>query len=130
MRVLDGMEIEANKEKVLTTLRTNKERHGKIVAEARTGYLKDAEVRLQECLERVRKGETDNVVFLERAPEDYSNVYTAAITSLEFSIQETVKLNASQVQTLLLDQWDWTRSFLVDNSKYSSTATSLSRGRH
>jgi hypothetical protein len=122
MHVLNSMKIVAKTKDVLAALIKNRERHQKIVAEARVGYARRAREALLEQLKRLESGKATIVVFSLTAPQDHTKVYDTAIEMMRMHTGKTVPLDSGQVRTLMMDEWDWKRHFLMANSAYSGTA--------
>jgi hypothetical protein len=122
MHELSGMNVTVKKETLLATLQENRERHKKIVAEAREGYLKKAEAALRSRLDVIRSGKMDGLIFGLSLPVDQTKVYDTAIRLLEVDINDEMELTPSQVRNLVMDEWDWTEHFAMTNSAYSDTA--------
>jgi hypothetical protein len=122
MHVLNEMKITAKTDEVLAALTKNRELHKKIVLEARAGYAKAAREALLGQLALLEKGRDVIVTFQLQAPQDHTNVYDTAIEMMKLHTEATVILNSTQVRTLMMDQWDWKRHFLLANSAYSGTA--------
>jgi hypothetical protein len=122
MYVLSSMSITATKATVLSKLHANRESHKKVVAEARAGYVTRARAALEKKLRLVAEGKIVSLAFSLKPPLDYSTVYDTAIRMLELHTGDTIQLDSAQVRSLIEDQWDWSRDFLVSNSAYSQTA--------
>jgi hypothetical protein len=122
MHELSGMNVTVKKDTLLATLQENRERHKKIVAEAREGYLKKAEAALRSRLDKIKSGKIDALVFGLSVPVDQTKVYDTAIRLLEVDINDEMELTPSQVRNLVMDEWDWTEHFAMTNSAYSDTA--------
>ena len=122
MHVLNSMKIVAKTKDVLAALVRNREKHRKIVAEARVGYAKKAREALLDQLNKLETGKTTVVTFHLVAPQDHTKVYDTAIKMLHMHTGETVELTSDQVQTLVMDDWDWKGQFLLSNAAYSGTA--------
>jgi len=125
MRVLNSMKIEADKVEVLVTLRENREKHQKIVQEARVGYLKAARKELEIRLKQLESGKIVALHFSLATPRDNTSVYDTAIEMLVLHQQKTVTLDSEQVRSLIQDQWDWTRDWIATNAQYSQTARAM-----
>lgn len=119
---MQGMKITANKAEILARLKVNREKHSKIVAEAREGYVKDAKEALKRRLKQLNEGKITSLVFSLHVPEDHTKEYDLAIEMLELSQTPVVELTSDQVQCLVQDRWGWKRSFLCANSGYSVSA--------
>ena len=129
MRVINGMEIKADRKEILEKLKKNRETHAQIVKEAREGYVEEAQKVLLKRLGEIKEGKLVALTFSLAPPQDFTHVYDTAITMLEFEKRDTVRLNDSQVRTLIMDEWDWTRAFLVSNSRMSDRAMSEGRSK-
>lgn len=122
---LNNLEIEANKEEVLTALRTNLANHKEILEDARKAFVVKARKRLEFELGKIGKGKTKSINISLHPPQDHSSEYETAIKMLELHRGETVTLEAAQVRYLLEDRWDWMTAFLLENIAYSNKARDL-----
>jgi hypothetical protein len=129
MRVISGMEIKADRKEILEKLKKNRETHAQIVKEAREGYVEEAQKVLAKRMAEIKEGKLVGLTFSLSPPQDFTHVYDTAITMLEFEKRETVRLNDGQVRTLIMDEWDWTRNFLVSNSRMSASAMAEGRAK-
>lgn len=119
------MKILAKTDEVLETLRKNRETHSSIVKEARLGYVKAVEKKLEKTLEDVRSGKPVVLQLFLQPPEDHTKVYDTAIRMLEMHQNRHIELDDTQVRNLVMDRWDWQDRFLGTNAAYSQTAASL-----
>lgn len=126
MRVLSEMKIVAMKDEVLEALKNNRAQHKVIVQEARVGYVQKAKVELARKLRKLKDGKLVSLAFSLHMPQDYTNVYDTAIKMMEMHQGEQIELTSEQVRSLIQDEWDWSKHFLVANSSYSSTAAGMS----
>lgn len=121
MRVLDEMHISAPRNALLDQLRANRVKHVAILAEARAGHKSKLRETLTGMLAKLEQGEYP-VSFVQlnklREPSDYTNVYDTAITMLELHSDSEVTLNATQVRSLVQDDWDWSPDFVASTSRY------------
>jgi hypothetical protein len=124
MHILNNMKIVAKKKEVLAALLRNRAKHQQIVAEARSGYAKKAREALLDQLAKLEKGQISVVTFQLTAPQDHTKVYDTAIAMMKMHTGSTITLDSGQVRTLMMDEWDWKRHFLLANSAYSQTAAS------
>ena len=122
MHALSGLNIHAKKDEILAKLRTNRETHATIVAEARKGYVERARESLRERLDQLESGKIVSRAFSLEPPQDHSDVYDTAIQMLELATDDVIEMDSTQVRTLVMDQWDWSRQFLTSNAQYSATA--------
>lgn len=111
---------------LLETLRENLKLHGKVVAEAREGYLKEATRALEARLTELKAGRVVPLHFGGLAPPpDYSDAYKQVIRMLERSVDETVVLGAEEFSRLVEDNWEWKSSWLSTNAMYSVSARAM-----
>lgn len=122
MHLLNSMRVSVNRLETLGAIKENAERHAKIVAEAREGYMKAAEKALAARLKELRAGKIVSLSFNLAPPVDQSKVYRTIIKMLEMHQGETVDLDSNQVRSFVMDEWDWKRQFLLSNAPYSATA--------
>lgn len=127
MHTLRDLEITAKRDIVLEKLRTNRKEHAAIVAEARIGYVTEAQKAVAARLDELKTGEIVGLTFSLMPPQDHTDVYDTAIMMLELSQSDTVDLTADQVRHLCMDQWDWQDDFLHHNSSYSASALAKHR---
>lgn len=122
MRANIDMEVECDKAAVLDKVRTNREGHAKIVAEARVGFVEKAREVLTEQLDRLKKGKLKELSVHLAPPADHTREYDTVIRMLEMHTESTITLGASEVQMFIEDNWDWSDQFIMANSAYSGTA--------
>lgn len=125
MHSLRDITIIADKKRVLDKLRANKEEHAEIVKEAREGYIDKASESLAQRLGQLKEGRLVGLQFSLRVPVDHTEDYTTAITMLEYSTEDTVRLNAQQVRNFIEDHWDWKEEFIAANAAYSGKAAAI-----
>jgi hypothetical protein len=122
-----GREMEittlVNKEEALKTLRANRKRHRKIVEEARAGYVEKAKAKLSAKLDELASGKLVALRFDLQVPEDHTDDYDLAIRMVELHSEDTIEMSSTDVRTLMMDEWDWLRSFLFTNARYARSAT-------
>ena len=117
-----SMTVKVEREKLLDTLRKNRERHAKIVKEAQEGYKTKAIEALRSKLNEFTAGKIAYLQFNLQPPLDQTKQYDTAISMLEWSKDETVELESNEFRKLVMDEWDWMNSFLQSNSMYSTEA--------
>lgn len=118
------MTTKVDRFKLLETLRANRAKHAKIVAEAREGYILKAREALERRLAQLATGQLASLSFSLVPPMDYTETYDNSIAMLEWNVQDEVELEADEFRQLVRDEWDWTDMFLTNNSRYSHSATS------
>ena len=121
------MKVTADVEDLLKKLRENLELHGRIVEEARLGYITKARAAVASRLKLLMDGQPVNLQFRNLTPPiDYSDAYKLAIEMMEWHQNDTIVLDGEQVRHLIHDEWDWSSEFFLGNEGYSETASSLS----
>jgi hypothetical protein len=110
------------KEEALRTLRENKERHRTIVQEARVSYASKAKALLSAKMDELANGKITALRFDLQVPEDHTEDYELAIKMLELHSHDHIEMSAADVRTLMMDEWDWMRSFLFTNARYTNSA--------
>jgi hypothetical protein len=140
-----------DKKEALKTLRENRERHHKIVEEARVGYVAKAKAKLAAKLDELSSGKLVALRFDLQVPEDHTDDYDLAIRMVELHTEDTIEMTSTDVRTLMMDEWlhtedtiemtstdvrtlmmdewDWLRSFLFTNARYANSAAEYARTR-
>ena len=118
-----------DKKEALKTLRANRERHHKIVEEARVGYVEKAKAKLAAKLDELSSGKLVALRFDLQVPEDHTDDYDLAIRMVELHTEDTIEMTSTDVRTLMMDEWDWLRSFLFTNARYANSAAEYARTR-
>lgn len=148
--IKDQMErkIEVNREKLLETLKKNREKHGKDYQEAVEGYKTLAMEKLKEGHERAQKELKENFerytkriqdfdpknpkgsdyltlvngINVEmKLPRDYTAKYDAAIDMVSWDVRETLELTHAEFQCFVRDVWDWSDEFRIISEGYKSS---------
>lgn len=120
--------ITVDKDQLLKKLRENRERHSKLVAEARAGYIEKAKVALDRRLDQLRNGKLVGIVFRLSVPLDYTKAYDQAIQMFEMDKATEIQLTSDEFRCLVMDKWDWTETFVGSNSAYSAGTRRLAEG--
>lgn len=143
--------VTVSREKLLSTLKENREKHAREYQESVAGYKVLAKERLQKKLSWARKTLkanfdevsrkidefdldddenplTDTVSMLSsvsfslEVPRDHTKSYDVAISMAEWEVGDTIELTQSQFQCFVLDDWDWKKKFSVMNKLYTSAS--------
>ena len=141
-------EVTVNRQKLLDTLRSNREKHIKEYTEAVAGYKAQATDRLANLKKRIVKDINENFVKIQekidkfdpeepltdhvtltsmtsfslQVPRSYEKSYDIAIQMAEWEVSETITLKQSQFQCFVLDDWEWKVSFEHLNKTYAGSA--------
>ncbi len=113
------MEVTCAKGEVLARLRSNREGHAAMVAEAREGYVAKAMEALTKKLGLLREGKVTSVSVGLNVPLNYTEVYDTAIHMLEHHTGETITLGPDEYRHLMDDIWDWSEQWIAHNLNYS-----------
>lgn len=116
-----------SKEFLLSTLRTNREKHRSIFEEAVEGYRQAALKRCNEFADRLKLGELV-AVFADdlEIPRDHTDDYDVVISMLENTMDSEFEIDQTRYQCYVMDKWGWQSTFLESNAKYSATAAKFS----
>lgn len=114
---------------LLKKLRTNRAKHLKAYETAKKGWAKLLEKELKTKLavlagDKVRGPDKHKSLsrIASQKPTHYLAYYDQAIEMLEFTLDETIALDAEQFQQYFKDEWNWKSSFTTSNSVYSAAA--------
>lgn len=119
-------DITVNKVELKTKVEENRAGHRAIFDEAMEGYKKKSLELLEQHIEEVRSGKVVRIVVNLPFPEDHTEDYDRVIAMLEMSVDLEVTIDEPTFANYVMDQWSWTRGFLMSNSAYSVTAARLS----
>ena len=124
------MKVSVSKDKLLVTLKKNRENHKVMYEEARTGYIDKAKERIVETMERLKSGEATRLSFGIEPPQDHTRDYDQAISMVEWNEEDIIQLTADEFQTLVMDEWEWLGGWVSQNVAYSSNtrAYAVSKG--
>ena len=126
MRVLEQNTFKVAKEKILETLRSNKEKHISEFEEATKEYRKAVAETAQKIAERAKN---EDIPFdrlgIEKlhalnVPFCMTKQYDNAIVLLETCEDQTLEITGAQFRQLMLDEWDWKLRFSEINSAYTT----------
>ncbi len=126
MASLHGLRIKASVHKVLEKLRTNRDQHTKIAAEAKAGYAAKCIEVLEAKIADIKSKKTFNerISFTIPTPVDHTKSYDIAIQMLELAVDPEIELDPEQVRNFYMDEWDWKDDFIESSKMYSATARS------
>jgi hypothetical protein len=119
------MKTRINVETLKKALIKNKEEHLKIVKEARVGYIKTAKATLATKLDELSKGKITALYFSAlKLPLDHTPDYDTVIGMLQMTEEKEIELTGDEYRMFVEDKWEWSQTFFINNSLYSSTALS------
>jgi hypothetical protein len=96
---------------------------------SRRGYVEKAKAKLAAKLDELSSGKLVALRFDLQVPEDHTDDYDLAIRMVELHTEDTIEMTSTDVRTLMMDEWDWLRSFLFTNARYANSAAEYARTR-
>ena len=117
--------IKVKKSELLDVLKKNRGNHRIIFLEASEGYRAAAIEELDKMLADAKAGRKIRRSLTLVEPQDQTRDYDRAIRMLEMSTDDVIELEEHDFAQYVLDDWSWKRQFLLSNSTYSPTATSM-----
>lgn len=112
--------VVVQKDKLVETLTANRDAHRAIFEEALEGYKTRSVELLEEHIERIKKGKVERIVVSLPVPEDHTDDYDRALTSLEWSIFDEVELTMREFDQYVRDNWSWKGEFTATTSLYNN----------
>lgn len=112
--------VVVQKDKLVETLTTNRDAHRAIFEEALEGYKTRSVELLEEHIERIKKGKVERIVVSLPVPEDHTDDYDRALTSLEWSIFDEVELSMREFDQYVRDNWSWKNEFTATTAMYNN----------
>lgn len=125
--------VNVSRAKLLDTLRTNREEHLAEFKQAYLDYHRDISVQAGEFKKhldtaaRIRNDLPALMAEIQKvrlkfaeAPVSHETEYNEAIAMLEFSVDETIKLDEVLFRQYVLNQWNWTAQFKALAGSYNN----------
>lgn len=112
--------VVVKKDALASTLQENRDKHRAIFEEALEGYKTRSVELLEEHIERIRKGKVERILVSLPVPEDHTDDYNRALTSLEWSIFDEVELSMREFDMYVRDNWTWKGEFTATTSMYNN----------
>lgn len=114
--------VTVNKSEILDILKTNRDNHIKIYNESIDGFKIKTREKFEEKLKSLADGKIDNLSINISKPENHAKDYDAAIRMIELHTNHTIELNSQDFNNLILDDWQWRRTWITHLSEFSNTA--------
>jgi hypothetical protein len=112
--------VVVQKQKLVETLTANRDAHRAIFEEALAGYKARSVELLEQHIERIKKGKVERIAVSLPVPEDHTDDYDRALTSLEWSIFDEVELSMREFDQYVRDNWSWKGEFTATTSMYNN----------
>jgi hypothetical protein len=113
--------ITAKTTDVLSALKINREKHIASYEEAKSAFFNAAAKLLEDALQEVSEGKFRSINVTLAKPVSYVKQYDTAIRMFDLHLaagKETVELDYKQVDSLVHDDWDWTKGYNETVSAY------------
>ena len=114
--------VTVKKSELLTKVRENRDRHREIFEKAQEGYRNEVIKQLDRALKDAKEGRKITTYIQLTAPVDQTKDYDRAISMLEMSVDDEIKLSEKDYADLVLDDWAWKGQFVLTNSRYTNMA--------
>ncbi len=107
---------------LIKKLEENHAKHVIAYNEAMVGYREQIEKTLRTAL---KKFKADNSIYNKSfivnlaTPMSYAKEYTTVIEMLKFCTDDTITLDRKNFENFVLDEWNWTTSFISSTSVYN-----------
>lgn len=147
---LQNRSVMVDREKLMATLRLNRQTHIQTFNDALAGYKQVATQKLNEGYEKARTrlaeryaevgkklesftpetaaNFSDNLRLVDafdvelKVPRNYAAMYDAALSMFEWDTRAEVELTYAEFTCLILDQWDWSSAFAEISASYIGAA--------
>ena len=115
--------VRIEKYMLLNILRDNKEKHIKDYNESVIDY-KNAVLKVaKRNLELAETGDMESMIkfrVFPQKPTSYEQEYNRSIRMLELSVDDTIELDNTLFNQLVLDEWQWKSSFVSTSTLYKT----------
>ena len=103
----DLMQTTVSKERLLSTLRENRDAHREAFEKAQGVYREQVIALLDARLQRAREGGKIDMIIRLPEPQDYTDEYDTVIEMVEWAEGETITLEQREFQQYVRDEWGW-----------------------
>jgi hypothetical protein len=110
-----------SKEKLMSIVKDNRDKHRKVFLEAIEGYRKEAINLLEKMIEKLKKGKTVNQYINLPVPEDHTPEYDRVIKMIELDTRGEITLGEEEFAQYVMDDWRWKREWVGTVSNYTSS---------
>ena len=115
--------VKVEKTELLGIVRENKKKHVKEFDESVKDYKKAALKIAKEHVELAKSGELDQIAKIRAMPQkpsSYEKDYDRATRMLELSVEDTIELEETIFNQLVLDEWTWKNAFATSAALYKT----------
>jgi len=103
------LKVKVDKGELLSTLKTNRQKHHDDYEKAKVGFRKLLIVELEKKLKAAKEGKKVPLTFNNQKPTNNLNDYDDVIGMLELATDTTIELSHIQYKQYIKNEWDWTR---------------------
>jgi hypothetical protein len=110
--------ITVSKNRLIETLRLNRDEHKAIFDKAQAIYREKMIEELDRMLAEAKAGQPIRRGFTLPVPEDHTEEFDTAIQMLEWETGEEVELVQNEFMNYVENNWGWARSFAANTGSY------------
>jgi hypothetical protein len=110
--------VYVNKERLLETLRENREEHRALFEEAQVKYREKVIEVLDKRLAEARAGGRVRTYINLPEPVDYTKNFDEAIQMVEWEESDSIELDERDFQRYVLNKWEWAGAFAANTTAY------------
>jgi dsDNA-binding SOS-regulon protein len=110
--------INVAKDRLLATLKQNREDHLDLFLKAQEGYRLQVIEVLDERLQQARDGKQVSTFINLPEPKNYTEAFDTAISMVEWAEGATIELDQRDFERYVLNKWEWAQAFIATNSQY------------
>lgn len=113
--------IRINRDKLLTTLQENRDKHRAEFETALAVWTEEAAGALRKAADNAAKGDVNvNPLADLPKPQNYLKSYNDAITRLEYEVRDEIELDDREFSAWVQDDWNWRGQFVGTTSLYNN----------
>lgn len=117
-----GINIEVNIDKLVDTLKANRDQHIKDYEKAKKGWVKLLRKELVAKLDTLDNGGELKLTIENQKPETHVSDYDEVIEMLEFASSSTIDLDPQTYRQFVKDDWQWKRWWAASTATYIASA--------
>jgi hypothetical protein len=123
LRLANMKDVRIKKEQLVQIVKKNRQEHREIFLKAQEKYREVAIALLDRQLKAAREGKPFMLAeFIHLVqPEDHSQDYDRALRMLELEVDDVVTLTMPEFANLVQDQWNWSRQWATNTSRYTDS---------
>lgn len=111
MLTLHRQSVNVTRKELLLKLKQNLVTHETEYEEAVQDYQQVCKLFSETLSKEIHEGNYKNVVFKVPAPQSHSQKYKDVIDMLEYSVDETIELDATSFKAYFKNEWEWSAGF-------------------